>query len=103
MVFILALLLLSGCSPIKLLPVISYHGVESEDFPLFCFSISHPIFKGIGWCVMEQDTCSQVFEKSSSIEVVNNGICDVISCIVDKMSKCGDVCVDVIAFHLKLF
>ena len=34
MVSILALLLLSRCSPIKLLSVVSHHGVESEDFPL---------------------------------------------------------------------
>ena len=103
MVSILALLLLSGYSPIKSLPVISHHGIELEDFPLLYFSVSHPIFKGIGWCVVEQDMCSQVLRKSLSVEVVNNGICDVISCIVDKMSECEGVYVDVIAFHPKLF
>ena len=92
MVSILALLLLSGCSPVKSLPIVSHHSIESEVFPLLCLSISHPIFEGIGQCVTEQDTCSQVFGKSSSIEVVDNRICDVISCIIDKMSECGGVC-----------
>ena len=103
MVFILALLLLSGCSPIKLLPIVSHHSIESEEFPLLYLSVSRPIFKGVGWCVAEQDMRSQMLGKSLSIEVVDNGICNVISCIVDKMSEYGGVCVDVITFHPKLF
>ena len=103
MVSILTLLLLLGCSPIKLFSVVSHHGIESKDFPLLCFSISHPIFKGIGWCIVEQNMCLQVLEKSSSIEVVDNGVCNVISCIVEKMSECEGVCVNVITFHPKLF
>ena len=103
MVSILALLLLLRCSPVKSLPIVSHHSIESKEFPLLCLGISHPIFEGIRWCVMEQNTCLQVLKKSSSVEVVDNGICDVISCIVNKMLKCGGVCVDVIAFHPKLF
>ena len=103
MMSILALLLLSGCSPVKSLFIVSHHSIELEEFPLLCLSISHPIFEDIGWCVVEQDACLQVLGKSSPVEVVNNQICDVVSCIIDKMSECRGVCVNVITFHPKLF
>ena len=103
MVSILALLLLSWCSPVKLLPIVFHHSIESEEFPLLCLSVSYLILEGIGWCIVEQNACSQVLGKFSSVEVVDNGIRDIISCIVDKMSECGGVCVNIIAFHSKLF